>query len=266
MEKLHLSGTGEPLMNPDIVKIAQYAMRSGVAEKVELITNAFFLQKNIADGLIDADIDFLKISIQGIDEEAYRNVSSINIDFEQLVENIAYFYLHKKNTKVRIKIMASMIETEEKKAKFYKIFQPICDEIVIENIKEIYAKIDYSRAGTALEKNFYDEEMIGNQICTRPFFSVNIWADGSVGQCANVETLKDIYFGNAVDGFDKIWNGQKYNEFLLSLLKKENFSLYSICSVCKEYQSMALSSDVLDGHEEELIKKYEEKLKKINKN
>lgn len=264
LKKVNLSGTGEPLLNPDLVPIVDYAMKSGMADEVELITNASLLTHEVSDGLISTQLDKLKISIQGMNSASYMDIASVKIDFDQLVQNIGYFYKHKEKTKIRIKIVDSMVSDPEKLEQFHQIFEPICDEMVIENIKPIYSKVDYSRLSVdTRSKNFYNEQLLCNQICTRPFFNVNIWTDGSVGQCSNVETLEDIQFGNAAEDFDGIWNGKRYNEFLLSLLHKNNFSQYATCGRCKEYQCMALPSDILDGHEEELIQRYEEKLAAI---
>lgn len=266
LKKINLSGTGEPLLNPEVIRIIDYAMVSRVADEVELITNASLLTKEIADGIIRSELDKVKISIEGLSNEEYKDITGVNVDFDKIVSNIEYLYRHKNRTKIRVKIMDSMIGTEEKKDKFYKIFEPICDEITIENIKPIYRQIDYSRIEDSnKKKNFFNEEMLENEICTRPFFNVNIWADGSVGQCSNVLTLNDIYFGNAADDFDSIWNGKKYNEFLLELLEKKNFAKYSVCRGCVEYRCMALPNDILDGHEDELIEKYKKKIDVYNK-
>ncbi len=264
LKKINLSGTGEPLTNPDVVKIVDYAMKSKAAEEIELITNASLLTREMADDLISTGLDKLKVSIYGLSDEEYLDISKAKIGFSQIVNNIKYFYEHKGATKIRIKIMDSMVDTKEKMEKFRTIFMPICDEMVVENIKPIYKEVDYSRLSeTTTGKNFYNEEFIENEICSRPFFSVQIWADGSVGQCSNVLTLNDIQFGNAAEDFAAIWNGKKYNEFLLALLKQENFHKYSICRECVEYRCMALPNDILDGHEEELIKRYEAKIRDI---
>lgn len=264
LKKINLSGIGEPLTNPDVVKFVDYAMKSKVAEEIELITNASLLTKEMADGLISAGLDKLKVSIYGLSDEEYLDISKAKINFSRIVNNIKYFYEHKDATKIRIKIMDSMVDTKEKMEKFRAIFMPICDEMVIENIKPIYKEVDYSRLSEATTgKNFYNEELIENEICSRPFFNVSIWTDGSVGQCSNVLTLNDIQFGNAAEDFAAIWNGKKYNEFLLELLKQENFHKYSVCSECVEYRCMALPNDILDGHEEELIKRYEAKIRGI---
>ncbi len=261
LKKVHLSGTGEPLTNPDIAEIVDYVMKAKAADEVELITNASLLTQETSDKIINSDLDKLKVSINGLSDEEYYDITGTKVSFKRIVNNIKYFYEHKNNTKIRVKIVDSIVDSEDKLKKFYEVFTPICDEIVIENIKPIYKEVDYSRLNeTAKSKNFYNDELIENEICSRPFFNVNIWADGSVGQCSNVLTLNDIWFGNAAEDFDGIWNGEKYNQFLSELLRQENFNKYSTCKDCVEYRCMALPSDLLDGHEQELIKRYDAKV------
>lgn len=263
LKKVVLSGTGEPMINPDLIRIVEYAQKIQLAQngEIELISNASLLTNELADGLIQAGLGKLKISLQGLNSQDYLDTSCACLDFDKFIGQIEYFYRHKKNTVLRIKIMDSMINTSQTRETFYNIFGPICDELVVENIKPIHSKVDYSRISERdRDKNFYNEPILDNQICTRPFFSLSVWTDGSIGQCSNVETLNDITFGNAADDFDGVWNGEKYNAFLLSLLRKDNFTRYATCSRCKEYQCMALPSDILDGHEEELIRRYEQKL------
>ena len=71
--RLTLSGAGEPLLNPDLVAMIAHAARHGAALMVP--TNGTLLgQAELAQGLVEAGLDTLKISIDAATAQTYQAI------------------------------------------------------------------------------------------------------------------------------------------------------------------------------------------------
>ena len=87
---LSLGGGLEPLTNPKLDDIVESAKRHG--HKVPLVTNGFMLTPHYVkrhDGLWEVDV--LRISLYGVDEESYYNVTKKRGAFQQVRDNVIEF-------------------------------------------------------------------------------------------------------------------------------------------------------------------------------
>ena len=126
-----LQSRGESLLNKNIVTMLRMIKGADVAEKIGLYTNGTLLTEEVVDGLIDAELDVLHISIEGVSREQYKKVTKTDVDFEQIVKNVEYFYNHKKDTYLYVKTIDYDL-TEADKDKFVELFKNISDDIFIE--------------------------------------------------------------------------------------------------------------------------------------
>ncbi len=78
-------GFGEPLLHPRIVEMVAAARKQGY--KTELITNGMLLSRGISDGLVDAGLDTLVISLEGTTHESYLSVR-IGSSLSAIIKNI----------------------------------------------------------------------------------------------------------------------------------------------------------------------------------
>ncbi len=72
MPMMFFGGFGEPLSHPRVLEYVQRAHDSGC--RTELITNGILLSKDTLDGLCEAGLDFLWVSIDGASPESYADV------------------------------------------------------------------------------------------------------------------------------------------------------------------------------------------------
>jgi MoaA/NifB/PqqE/SkfB family radical SAM enzyme len=82
-------GFGEPLAHPQIVEFVSRAKAAG-ANRVELITNGCLLSRDMAGGLIEAGLDMLWVSLDGIRPESYSDVR-LGALLPQVLENLHGF-------------------------------------------------------------------------------------------------------------------------------------------------------------------------------
>lgn len=105
VKTLRFVGMGEPLLHKDITKMIKRAKEARIANTIELLTNGSLLTHRMSDELIAAGLDRLVISLQGTSAGKYRDISGIELDFQEFVENIRYFYEHKTDTQMYLKIV-----------------------------------------------------------------------------------------------------------------------------------------------------------------
>lgn len=259
---MNLAGMGEPLMNTELPQMVAYAKQQDVAEEIVVVTNAALLTHEFSDRLIDAELDTLRISLQGLCAEDYLNTSQAHIDFDRFLEQIQYFYQHKKNTVVLGKIMENMVESESLRKQFADTFEPICDRLLIEPVLPLCREIDYSRHNISTRHSLYGEADFCYRICSRPFYSATIDTNGALLGCCAFPT--PVSFGKVTGNFSDLWNSRAYTEFLLNLLGGADAADgYDECRSCSSYKYTLTSADILDPYADALRTKYLEKLKTL---
>lgn len=259
LKRLNLSGAGEPLLHKNIVDMVRLAKQTGAAQGVEITTNGACLTKELSDGLIDAQLDMLRVSIQGLTDEKYQEVSGISLKVDELVEKLKYFYEHKKNTVVYIKIVDCALDDEKDDQRFYDMFGDVCDLIAVESLIDNNAKIDFNQLAQTekLDKTLYGTEMLYSDICVQPFYTMLISSGGEVAPCCSLTT--PMVIGDLKkESIQEICNGDTLRRFRYQMLCDRK----KVCKVCKEcdyYYHLLLESDVLDEYREKLIEVYKDK-------
>lgn len=251
---LRFAGMGEPLMHGDIVEMVRLASESQNFEKIEILTNATCLHPAISNRLIEAGLGRLYVSLEGLSSEQYKKVAHKDIDFDLLVENLKYFYRHRGNTRLHIKIMDYALRDEQDLKRFFELFQDHCDTIGIENASPIYPYVDYKKVLGDKDPVTQFGLKVGNiKVCPQPFFRLHIIPDGKVIPCYNMEypeIVGDANFETITD----IWNGEKLHQFRMKMLDGTKFN--PVCQKCTIIRYRLFSDDMLDNDAERLKKVY----------
>jgi radical SAM protein with 4Fe4S-binding SPASM domain len=252
LKVLRFVGMGEPLLHKNIAEMVAYAVSRNVALRVELLTNGSLLTHQMSDKLIAAGLSRLVVSLQGISKDKYRRISKVEIDFENFVANIEYFYRQKTGTHVYIKIVDYALDEVDTEQKFYEIFGNLCDSIAIENAVPIMPGVDYEKVlktsgGNATQ---FGLPLSSIQVCPQPFFTMQINPDGKVVPCyqisypaimgdANHQTLREI------------WNGDAYRSLRRAMLNGRS-TANDVCAGCNFIQFRLFPEDDLQEAAERL--------------
>ncbi len=208
IKMLSLFLVGEPLLNKRLPDMIAYAKESMIADRIFLTTNGSLLTEQVSRTLVDSGLDEILISIEALDTEKYREIASVNIDYESFINNIRELYENRKNCKVFVKIVNTAINDEEIE-RFHSLYDKICDLAYVEAVMPVFEGVDYS------SNKFPETNKIGRQIeiCTRPFFTMSVHPNGNVG-CCIVDYSEEIVFGNVKEqSLVDIWNGIQFNDF-----------------------------------------------------
>lgn len=255
IKMLRFAAMGEPLLHKQIVDMVAYAKQSDVAESIDIVTNGSRLTKELSAGLIDAGLSKLRISLEGLSSEEYREHAKAEVDFDQLIENIRYFYENTKGTQLYVKIIDYMVKTETEKQRFFELLTPISHHAAIEHLTPTISEIDYDTIsdGITTNKAQNGEQLFKSNICPQPFYIMQINPDGNVVPCCSVKYPRIL--GNVQEQpVDEIWNGEKFMSFRKALLIS-NANAGDVCKECNLYLYGMYAEDVLDAHADKLLKK-----------
>jgi radical SAM protein with 4Fe4S-binding SPASM domain len=254
-KSLTFCGTGESLLNKDLPQMISLAKE--IANETVLITNGSLLTNETSKKIVDAGLDIIKISLQGLNAEDYLEVCDFKLDFDKFVSNIEFLYKNKKQCKVYIKAPSIVTETEEQKELFSNTFENICDGISIQAISPLYKEVDYTNIKTNYKKTIFTEEFpkIIN-ICPKPFYFIQILADGSVVPCCSTgENYCKIGNINNESIFD-IWHGNKLQQMRMVQINGQRFK-FPACKDCTLPQYLYNKYDDIDDIAEKLKEIYE---------
>lgn len=90
--------TNEPLLNPDIFKMTEYAHKNGLY--TEISTNAVLLNREKTKNLLDSKLDKIILDLDGTTKESYEQFR-VGANFEQVLANITYFCRQKQLLKLK---------------------------------------------------------------------------------------------------------------------------------------------------------------------
>lgn len=252
IRKLRLFKIGEPLLHRDVCKMIKYAKDAHVAECIEITTNGTLLNEDLNKGLVEAGLDILNISVNGINEIQYEKTCDYKMNFGDFRRNIENFYKNKGNCKIFIKY-SDIGYSEEEKDIFYKLFGDICDEIFVETISaSLWQDTDTGKNVADQHKGIYGQELKKKQVCPFLFTTMVINESGIVHLCC-VDWKTEYILGDLKkDSVSFIWNGNKLREYQLLHLNKRKDSI-TLCRNCESLSSSTI--DDIDERAEEILSK-----------
>ncbi len=179
---IRLYKEGEPLLNPRFPDMVAYAKASGHAERVDTTTNASLLTPERSRAVIDAGLDRLNISVEGINAGQYLDFSGVSLEYSRFVDNIAYFYAHRGKCELNIKINGDIL-TPEQEQLFYEIFGDICDGISVEHAIDYWPKFTQTQVDVDQNVTLLGGASREVMVCPYVFYEMCVNSDGSYSLC-----------------------------------------------------------------------------------
>jgi radical SAM protein with 4Fe4S-binding SPASM domain len=235
--------------------MVEFAKRNNVAKRIEIVSNGVLLTNDLSKKLIEAGLDRIRISVQGLDSERCRDVAGVDVNFESLVDNIRYFHAHRKNARIFVKTVDAAVPTDTDRHIFHGIFEGICDEIAVEQVIPVTKGIDHSIFGSEFNKRHCGGEAGRVAVCPFPFYMSVVHPDGSYAPCCSSEL--PLSLGNVDDiSITEIWNGEALRKFRINHLKGKRGDV-AMCRRCPRPQYDIQQGDNLDPYADELLSIYQ---------
>lgn len=265
LKQIVLVGLGEPLLNKNIVDFVSYIKKNNIADKVHIVTNGVLLTHEMTDKLLNAGLDVLRVSVNGISAIDYEKYTGVKINFEQLLDNLEYFHkqsLKMSDVKSYVKIMDYQIETDEKKRLFKELFESRCDVINIEYLTEMSTTMDYSDKHLNKSKGLKGFNTVRTDVCPLPFYHIYLNAEGTISACCVAGpwyTPPALQMGDLhTQSIDEIWNGKNFYDFFCRMLEGGKNNAHEICKKCKAMSSYIYPEDVIDSDKERILNELKE--------
>jgi len=232
---INVYGFGEPLLNPRVADMVKILKEKNLSREVRITTNGSLLDEKKAKQLIDAGIDTVRVSVEALSTQGYRELCGVDIDFEKIRRNVGMFYRLSRGTKskIAVKIVSATMDTEKDAQRFSDIFAPISDFHFIREVSPNWAEFDQM----VMPQNAYKvangcyPPSVGcrEEICTFPFTDMCIHSNGVVGGCCADWKFATQYGDVRYESLADIWNGSKHRAFQIAHLERR---LNSFCNAC----------------------------------
>lgn len=260
LEKIHLHGIGEPFLNQDFFNMLKFAKQKGI--NVCFNSNFTFVTKELAEKLVDLEIDEIRVSLDADNKQDYEKVRRKDL-FETVIKNIEILSRTKEElNKDKPKIVLVIVAMKNNLKQIKGIVKIAADKkinlIVVQNMQS------WSTDDNITKRDEKDKEISTKQInkeilkrefdviretakklnvnivlpplekghfsCLWPWKSAFISVEGYVTPCCNCPDPRVYNFGNIFEKpIEKIWNSPKYNQFRLDL---KSDKIPSICQGC----------------------------------
>jgi sulfatase maturation enzyme AslB (radical SAM superfamily) len=244
---LHLYGNGEPLLNralPDLIHIAK---QSGCIDSVDTTTNGILLTNDYVDELIEAGLDKISISVNGLSDHQYYKNCHANVDFEQFFNRLEYLYSHRKNCKVYIKSINELYTVEMRK-EFVDLFSPISDCIYLENLTNPWSDFPINASG----KGAFSDTIVNKLVCPSIFYTMVINWDGTISLCCT-DWKNQLIIGDAnVQSLNNIWRSAALYSYQVIHLAGKRSEL-SVCNGCNQINQC--TNDNIDEYRNQILRR-----------
>ena len=255
LKVLRLYKDGEPLLNPKFPEMVRYAKQSKNILRVDTTSNGSLLTPEKSLAIVDAGLDKINISIEGMSEKQYKDFSNAKINFQKLVDNIKFLYENRKQLEVVVKINGDTISEEDKKL-FRETFEPISDSAYIEHVMSCWPEFDLEEYGLSANKEFgiYGQEIKEVSACSYVFYSFSINSDGTCSTCF-LDWSRKLLIGDVKkESVREIWLGKKMQGYQKMFLKGDR-KKHPVCKDCGQMSHGM--PDNIDPFADKLLEKLE---------
>jgi radical SAM protein with 4Fe4S-binding SPASM domain len=252
---LRMYKDGEPFMNKRLADMVRYAKASGRVDYIDTTTNGTFLSPERVGPVLEAGIDKINISVDGMNVDTYARFTRFKFDFRGFVDNVKWLYANRGNCEIAIKIPGELI-TEAERQEFFDTFGDHCDRIFVENFAPCWPEFDIEKhTGVTISKGIYQQEIGLTDTCPYIFYGYSVNADGLVSSCFLDWGRKLIIGDVRRESMKEIWNSSRMNALRLQHLEGRRRE-HSVCGKCGQLSHCL--PDNIDAHRETLLHRFKE--------
>ncbi len=253
---IKLQGMGEPLLNENLFAMTEYGRKKGI--RFVTTINGTLINANNID-LILKNFQEITISLDVANSKDYLNIRRADC-FEVVKKNIRLLIQRREELKSKNKIAINSVISHLNYKEIPKIIE-LAKECGIDAIgfvevenwktpleqdyqselnfiqqarklsKEIERLILEAKKQNSLEINYFVVNK-RKENCLWPFYYCFITVDGFITPCCIRMDPDVINFGNIFqESFEKIWNGEKYQNFRKTIIKN---LANQICDNCPD--------------------------------
>jgi len=249
---LRMYKDGEPFLNKELANMIAYAKQSGQVEYIDTTTNGSLMTPERMAPVIEAGLDKINISVDGMNREQYLKFTHFDFDFDGFINNVKWLYENKGKCEIVMKIPKELI-TESQQQQFLDTFGNYCDRIALENFAPCWPEFDVeARTGIKITEGIYNQPISNTETCPYIFYGMSVNADGLVSSCF-LDWERKLIVGDArSENLVDIWHSQKFNDLRIQHLQgKRHENL--VCQNCGQLTHCL--PDNIDPYQQQLLEK-----------
>jgi radical SAM protein with 4Fe4S-binding SPASM domain len=226
---------GEPLMHPRFLDMVRLAKSNGLAP-VNVITNGMLLDEAMVEGLLDAGVDVVEVSLDALTKATYEKIR-IGSDFDLVISNLERLIAMRDSRRARTRIFVSIIDQKEAEAEvapFVAFWSRKVDRVLTRVYTSIGGLVDEEK----LKIDTHGHRWPCPQLWRRLFINV----DGKAEFC--VEDWKDETVVGDVnkESIARIWQSPEYARVRDVHLRRA-FNEIGHCRQCKDWKAREWGND-----------------------
>ncbi len=259
---LLLHKDGEPMLNPRLADMLKYAKQKDIAEVIWLTTNMTLLTPKLAEDIVDSGVDFIRVSVNHVTDQGYKDLTVVWSDYEKVRANTALLFDVRNRKGSSMKIWAKLNNfglSEEEILKFGRDFKGISDDHMLANpMGWTYSQEFDFRLGVKTELGQEGEVPLKENrvVCPYPFYRMVLNFNGDVSVCELDWSMSTVVGNVHEETMWEIWNGKRVHAFRMAMLEGMRWNK-DVCKQCSCIMYMPSEND-MDDHRERLLELYHE--------
>jgi radical SAM protein with 4Fe4S-binding SPASM domain len=249
---IYLGCFGEPSLNPRMTEMIYLLKSEKICREVRILTNGYLLSPDLNEQIVQAGADIIRISIEALTSESYRNVCNINLDYDRFLNNIKDLYIRSRGTETQVfaKIISTTIKGDEDLRLFDRMYSKITHACWCENVSSGWPlfECDSLKIGNAEQLTYEAVSEAIKHVCSYPLTHLTVFPDGSVGVCCADWRMDTIIGDIKTQSLCDIWNGVALYSFREKHLLRQKINASASCKSCTMH-----SPDDIDEDAEKIL-------------
>ena len=229
MKALRMFGYGESITHPDFYRMLKLAKALDVAARMELTSNGARLTEKAAGEIIEGQLDYLRVSIYGLDQDKNEAFTGSKVPIGRIRENLQRLRkMRDAAGSVRPYIYVKMFEnaSPEDEARLNELYGDIADEIGLDLLHNMTGA-DGIEARLGIEV----PQRPQRKVCSQPFYTTAVGANGDLTICC-ADWTYDSKVGNLkTHSLRELWYGEALQDIRRRMLTGQRSSIKS-CANC----------------------------------
>jgi len=219
-------GLGEPFLYDKLFEVIKRVKKYKI--KVVLVTNGILLNSSNINWILDAKVDEITISLNTNSGDKYRKLMGVD-GFDLVNKNLDLLFEKRNKKKSKLKIFIQFLGSQSDFDKQIRYWNN-----KMRNGDKCYVHDFVNQAGL-VKKN-------GRRVnfpCSQPLYRISIKINGDLYPCdpalySGSDKFRELYLGNIIDRsvIKDFLNKNNKRYKILSMMKKENYSMIKCCQVC----------------------------------
>lgn len=228
---------GESLMHPELVRLLDYAVSSGMGP-IQLASNGSLLDEPLGQGLLDSGLSFISFSVDTVDPLEYTQQRPGG-ELDKVRGNIEHFIANRDRGGYSTTVQVSATRTEHNAGsieRFVEFWRGRADRV----------RIYYEHSKDGHLGSLDCPELAGpmsRRPCHKPFEDMVVYYDGWAGLCNHDWYRADGLGDVAAWGVARVWASEAYQDIRRQHLETQISD--SVCQHCDHWKVSYLEDGLI---------------------